>query len=212
MCVAYYPDLPGWDPTWEKRFPEMYGYDPAAAKRLLAEAGYPKGFKAKAWLYPFAGAPELIPLMEVGASPVARGGHRAGAGRGRPGGNRLAQDAGPQSQWYICRASPSKKAVEAQISLFNAGKGTAHQFETDEIYKMWEDLLQMSDPKAADAQLRKIGNYKFENFEIIPLFDVYIEVVVTPRSSRTGRSPAGTVATLATPGSSSACKQEKPCK
>ncbi len=46
---------------------------------------------------------------------------------------------------------------------------------------MWEDLLQMSDPKEADAQLRKIGNYKFENFEIIPLFDVYIEVVVNPK-------------------------------
>ena len=26
----------------------------------------------------------------------------------------------------------------------------------------------MSDPKAYDEQLRKIGNYKFENFEIIP--------------------------------------------
>jgi ABC-type transport system substrate-binding protein len=24
---GFYPDLPGWDPTWEKRFPEMYGYD-----------------------------------------------------------------------------------------------------------------------------------------------------------------------------------------
>ena len=62
---GFYPDLPGWDPTWEKRFPEMYGYDVQAAKRLLAEAGYPKGFKAKAWLFPFAGAPELIPLMEA---------------------------------------------------------------------------------------------------------------------------------------------------
>src|SRR5919204_6992392 len=39
--AGYYPDLPGWDPTWEKRFPEMYGYDPKAAKRLLAQAGYP---------------------------------------------------------------------------------------------------------------------------------------------------------------------------
>src|SRR5262249_61678532 len=46
--TGYYPGLPGWDPTWEKRFPEMYGYDPAAAKRLLAQAGYPKGFKMKA--------------------------------------------------------------------------------------------------------------------------------------------------------------------
>ena len=62
---GFYPDLEGWDPTWEKRFPAMYGYDPAAAKRLLAEAGYPKGFKAKAWLYPFAGAPEMIAVIEA---------------------------------------------------------------------------------------------------------------------------------------------------
>ena len=82
---------------------------------------------------------------------------------------------------YIRAGIPSKKAVEPQISLFNAGKGTGRWFESDEIYKMWEDLLQMSDPEAADAQLRKIGNYKFENFEIIPLFDVYIEVVVNPK-------------------------------
>ena len=61
---GFYPDLPGWDPTWEQRFPEMYGYDPDAARELLAKAGYPNGFKAKAWLVPFAGAPELIPLME----------------------------------------------------------------------------------------------------------------------------------------------------
>ena len=31
---GYYPDLPGWDPTWEKRFPEMYGYDPAGGQTL----------------------------------------------------------------------------------------------------------------------------------------------------------------------------------
>ena len=40
---GYYPDLPGWDPTWEKRFPEMYGYDPAAAKRLLAQGWLSQG-------------------------------------------------------------------------------------------------------------------------------------------------------------------------
>src|SRR5262249_28208536 len=70
---------------------------------------------------------------------------------------------------------PSKKAVEAQIAAFNAGKAAPHWYEDDTIYKMWEDLLQITDSKAYDEQLRKIGNYKFESFEIIPLFDVYIE-------------------------------------
>ena len=52
--------------------------------------------------------------------------------------------------WLPMRVGPpSKKAVEAQIAVFNAGKVPLHMFETDEIYKMWEDLLQMSDPKAA---------------------------------------------------------------
>ncbi len=101
MWRGFYPDLPGWDPTWEKRFPEMYGYDPEAAKRLLAEAGYPKGFKAKAWLFPFAGAPELIPLMEAVASPVARGRYRAGAGRGRLVATVLPKTRERKANWYL---------------------------------------------------------------------------------------------------------------
>jgi ABC-type transport system substrate-binding protein len=72
MYVAgYNPDLPGWDPTWEKRCPEMSGDDPKVTKRLLAEAGYPEGFKAKGWLFPFAGAPERISLLESVATQGA---------------------------------------------------------------------------------------------------------------------------------------------
>ena len=72
---GFYPDLPGWDPTWEKRFPEMYGYDPKAAQRLLAEAGFPKGFKAKGWLFPFAGAPGAHPFNGSCAGAITRGWH-----------------------------------------------------------------------------------------------------------------------------------------
>jgi len=107
---------------------------------------------------------------------------------------------------------PSKKAVEPQISLFNAGKGTAQWFETREIYKMWEDLLQMSDLKERDAQLRKIGNYKFEQFEIIPLFDVYIEVVVGPKIINDWRFSGWDGGDMGHTFLISACKQEKPCK
>ena len=166
--TGYYPDLPGWDPTWEKRFPEMYGYDPVAAKRLLAQAGYPKGFKMKAWLYPFAGAPELIPLIEAVQVQLREVGIELEMEEADLVATVLPRTRERKANQYIRPGIPSKKAVEPQIALFNAGKGTPHWFETDEIYKMWEDLLQMSDPAAADAQLRKIGNYKFEKFESYP--------------------------------------------
>jgi ABC-type transport system substrate-binding protein len=209
---GFYPDLEGWDPTWEKRFPEMYGYDPAAAKRLLAEAGYPKGFKAKAWLYPFAGAPEMVALMEAVAIQLREVGIEIALEEAdwvaavRP---KLQKR---EASGYLWAVPPSKKAVEPQLAVFNVGKGIAHMFQTDEIYKMWEDLLQITDAKARDAQLRKIGNYKFENFETIPLFDVFIEVVVDPKIVRDWPFPGWDGGDVGHTWRIMACKQEKPCK
>jgi peptide/nickel transport system substrate-binding protein len=213
MYVAgFYPDLEGWDPIWEKRFPEMYGYDPATAKRLLAEAGYPKGFKAKAYLFPFAGAPELVPLMEAVSIQLREVGIELELEEAdwvavvRP---KLRERKANRYLWAI---PPSKKAVEPQLAVFNTGKGLPHQFETDELYKMWEELLQLSEPKARDAQLRKIGTYKFENFETIPLFNVFIEVIVDPKIVADWPFPGWDGGDVGHTWLIQACKQEKPCR
>jgi peptide/nickel transport system substrate-binding protein len=209
---GYYSDMPGWDPTWEKRFPEMYGYDPAAAKRLLAQAGFPKGFKAKIAVYPFAGAPELIPLLEAIQVQLREVGIEL-----EPEEADLVAVVQPRMRdrkfnWYMRPTIPSKKAVEAQIAVFNAGKGPPHQFETDELYTMWEQLLQTADPKANEDILRKIGNYKFENFETIPLFDVRIEVVVDPKVVEDWAFSGWDGGDIGHTWLIKACKQEKPCK
>src|SRR6266705_910711 len=209
---GFYPDLEGWDPSWEKRFPELYGYDPAAAKRLLTEAGYPKGFKAKAWLYPFAGAPEMIAVMEAVALQLREVGieielvEADWVAAVRP---KLQKR---EASGYLWAVPPSKKAVEPQLAVFNVGKGIGHIFQTDEIYKMWEDLLQITDGKARDAQLRKIGNYKFESFETIPLFDLFIEVVVDPKIIADWPFPGWDGGDVGHTWRIMACKQNKPCK
>jgi hypothetical protein len=101
--------------------------------------------------------------------------------------------------------------VETQLSVFNAGKATPYMFETDEIYQMWEDLLQIAEPAQRDAHLRKIGNYKFENFESIPLFDIYIEVVVNPKIVDDWAFSGSDGGDIGHTWRITACKQEKPC-
>ena len=208
---GFYPDLPGWDPSWEKRFPEMYGYDPKKAKQLLKEAGYPNGFKAKAWLFPFAGAPELIPLMEAVAIQLREVGieleleETDWVAKVRP----TLRDR--KANWYLWAIPPSKKAVEPQLAVFNVGGGLPHMFETDEIYAMWQELLQISDPAAVDAQLRKIGNYKFEQFETMPLFDVFIEVIMDPKIVADWPFPGWDGGDIGHVWLIKACKQEKAC-
>jgi peptide/nickel transport system substrate-binding protein len=199
---GFYPDLEGWDPTWEKRFQEMYGYDPKAAK----------GFKAKAWLYPFAGAPEMIGLMEAVAIQLREVGIELELEEAdwvsavRPKLNER------KAHGFLYAIPPSKKAVEPQLAVFNTGKGVPKIFESDELYKMWEELLQISDLKARDAQLRKIGNYKFENFETIPLFHVFIEVIVDPKIVADWPFPGWDGGDIGHTWLIQACKQEKPCR
>ncbi len=209
---GYYPDLAGWDRTWEKRFPEMYGYDPEAAKRLLKEAGYPNGFKAKAWLFPFAGAPELIPLMEAVQIQLLEVGIELKLVEADWIGNVRPTLRDRKAQGILYAIPPSKKAVEPQIAAFNAGKAIIHQFEDDTIYAMWQELVQTADETKRDKILRRIGNYKFENFETIPLFHVFIEVILDPKIVADWVFPGWDGGDIGHTWRIYACKQAGPCK
>jgi hypothetical protein len=163
-------------------------------------------------LYQFAGAPELEPLVEAVQTQLLEVGIELELEQADP-----VSSIGPtqrerKANWYLRAGPPSKKAVEAQIALFNGGQSVVHSFEDDTIYAMWQELLQITDPAQREAHLRKIGNYKFENFEIIPLFDVYIEVLVDPKIVDDWAFPGWDGGDIGHVWRITACKQEKPCK
>ena len=61
---AFHPTLTAWSPQWDEDWEAEYGYDLEASKQLLADAGYPDGFKITVPMYPFPGAPELPQIAQ----------------------------------------------------------------------------------------------------------------------------------------------------
>jgi ABC-type transport system substrate-binding protein len=177
--LGYYPNLPGWDPGWLEKYDKLYGYDPVGAKKLLAEAGYPNGFKTKGFMRRVYGFPEAVDFMQaiqiywnsIGVNmeleeldtaqvtPIFR--------------NR-------ESTNLIRSITPSYKTVSAQLGLFNYKKGAGHIFETEWMDAKFEELQQTVDLAKRDQLQREIGTYKLEQFEEVALFFYFIEMVVDP--------------------------------
>ena len=113
---------------------------------------------------------------------------------------------------YLWAIPPSKKVVETQIAGFNAGYNVSHQYETDELFNLWDELRNTAPLDERDALLRQIGNIKFDNFENIPMYEVFIEAILDPKIVDNWIFPGWDGGDIGHTWLISACKTADPCR
>jgi ABC-type transport system substrate-binding protein len=171
---------PGWNPKWEEEFDKRYGYDPVRAKALLQEAGYPKGFSFKIYVYPWPGLPENIDVTQaldqyyraVGLSPqmvdlefprvreIARKKEMHGA------------------LWSISAWAPSF----AWYRFYNLSKESIlFSYEHPMLDQIHAQLRQTVDPKERAKLLQAFADHKFEEYAEIPIVRLFVQVAVNPK-------------------------------
>jgi peptide/nickel transport system substrate-binding protein len=180
---SFHHRLTPWNSKWDEDWEAEYGYDLDAAKQLLAEAGYPEGFEIIVPMYPFPGAPELpqiaqfmqLAWAEIGVTLTLRDEDRAAV---------VARRRQKANHETALATTPSFKAVEAQMMLFNTHKddgGVVWMYETKELRDLYHTLQTTMDPNERAKVLIQMGNIKFYEHEWIPLFWVPIETIVDPK-------------------------------
>ena len=67
MQTHSHAKFPGWQPSWLDSFEADYGFDQEKARQLLADAGFPEGFRITQLSYPRPGLPEMQDIGELAA-------------------------------------------------------------------------------------------------------------------------------------------------
>ena len=178
--IGFYESLPGWDTRWLEEYEQHYGYDPDRARELLAEAGYPDGFKVRGILMNVFGFPESADFMQ--ALEVYF----------RDVGIELQLEEWEFSNYFsswtnkepdafgIWISPPSFKTVYAQMSLFNRSTGAIHFYETPELDGLFDELSQAVDLDERDRIQREMGNVLYDDYAYMPFFYIFIEFVANP--------------------------------
>jgi len=181
MAVTFWhATLPGWNPQWFEQYEKQYGYDPQRAKALLAEAGYPKGFKATYILTPRPELPELMQVGEVIATYWREIGvdlkleEREFAWWRE----RLLKEQLHGLAWTDATVRFEDRDI---MRLMYYSKGTAHFFESVFVDQKYEQFIATADSQEQDQILREVGNHLFEEYASLPLFWLYTEFVANPQ-------------------------------
>ncbi len=177
----FYPNRPGWNPDWEKRFRDEYGFDQAKAKALLAESGFGPGkaLTTNIVLQPVAGYSGAEDVAEAIAGywrqigvdvkttpmdPAAFENSR----RALKFENDIVVDGTNATQWTGTLSYGSSLGVRRGVELA----------ELDTLLKQLNATL---DEKGQAEKWRQVGDKRFELALDVPLFWLPVEAVVNTK-------------------------------
>ena len=210
---GFYPNLPGWDPTWLERYDELYGYDPERARELLAEAGYTEddGPDQKLMVMNIFGFPESPDLMQAIGVMMADVGFEVTYEEWQFNtfvAERRTKKENTLGMWVV---PPSYKTVYAQLSLFNRSGSAGHFYETEELDELFFRLSNSADLDERAMIQNEMGDIIFEEYAYIPLFYIFIEFVANPEIIDTWEFPGSDGANYGHFDLIRACRTADPC-
>ena len=181
---AHVPGNEGYDPSLEKRFKAEYGYDPERAKKLMREAGYPDRFPDPTIplvLTAVGGQPEIPVQTELVHQYLTAVGFKAKIVEiehkrvGALGRAREAYFLNP-----IRNAPP--RPTEVAFRAFYSNPGGPYQgWEDDWTSAQVKQMVNSTNAGERDQIARKVFNYIFEQYNDIPLFNVFTQIAADPK-------------------------------
>ena len=173
----------GFDPMLVERFDAEYGYDPELVKQLMWFAGYPDAFEdpvIRLILTSIGGQPEILVQMELVHQYLTAAGFevelveiehaRVGAiGRAR-------------ELYYLnpIRNAPPRPTEVAFRAFYSNPGGPYQGWEDDWTSAHVSAMIGSFDAEERDRIARKVFNYLFEQYNDVPLFQVFTQVAVNP--------------------------------
>ena len=209
--IGFYSNLPGWDPRWLEEYEEHYGYDPERARELLAEAGYPDGFKVKGILMNVFGFPESADFMQAVDVYLRDVGIEMDLEEWEFSNYLASWRAKEPESHGLWIAPPSYKTVFAQLSLFNRSTGAIHFYETPELDVLFAELQTTVGLDERDRIQREMGNILYDEYAYMPFFYIYIEFVANPNIIDNWQFPGSDGANYGHFDLITACLTEEPC-
>ncbi len=165
---GFHRTLPGFNPEWDQKWEELYGYDPKRAKELLAEAGYPKGFKMTIRQVPSTTVLEQIQIGEILGlyfQAIGLDVSFVQLDTAQHAKDRRAYNI--HGQVYATSAQYRDPQVTIQIHN-DSLQSLSHYYEDDFIHQKYVKLTNTIDPIERDRLEREIGDHKFNEFAEIP--------------------------------------------